>query len=190
MSVRLLVFLHGTVLMHPGGVGRTREERVAQARDGTDPGLHDFAAYVPVDGAVAKLRRWADEGAEIAYLSSHRSPYQVAEDASVLRRWGFPPGRILARRRGESYGDVVERELPDVLVEDDCESLDGAAEIAYGQIRSSLRPRITSILVPEFGGIDQLPDRPTALLTFGREPRIRRRRAASTRWARKLARTH
>lgn len=190
MSVRLLVFLHGTVLMHPGGAGRTREERVEQARDGTDPGLQDFAAYVPVDGAVAKLRHWADERAEIAYLSSNRQPYHVAEDASVLRRWGFPAGRVLARQPGESYGDVAERELPDVLVEDDCESLDGESELAYGQIRPELRPRIASIVVPEFGGIDHLPDRPAALLTFGRERRIRRRRAASSRWARRLARTH
>src|SRR5690349_20590222 len=30
--MRLLVFLHGTVLMHAGGVGVTRAERVAQMR--------------------------------------------------------------------------------------------------------------------------------------------------------------
>jgi len=56
--MRLLVFLHGTTLMHPGGIGRTREERVAQVRTGADPRLHDYAAYVPVDGVVAKLRGW------------------------------------------------------------------------------------------------------------------------------------
>src|SRR5689334_7853272 len=31
-DMRLLVFLHGTVLMHAGGVGVTRAERVAQMR--------------------------------------------------------------------------------------------------------------------------------------------------------------
>jgi hypothetical protein len=40
--VRLLVFLHGTTLMHPGALGRTREQRVAQVRDGDDPTLHDY----------------------------------------------------------------------------------------------------------------------------------------------------
>ena len=190
MPVRLLVFLHGTVLMHPGGVGHTRDERVAQVRDGTDLGIRDPLAYVPVDGAVAKLWRWARNGAEIAYLTSHRHPFHVAEDAAVLRRWGFPPGRVIARRDGQSYGDVAERELPDVLVEDDCESLDGDAEITYGQIRPELRPRIRSIVVPEFGGIDELPDSPGALLAYGRERRSRRGAAASPRWARELAHRH
>jgi hypothetical protein len=80
--MRLLVFLHGTTIMHPSGVGRTRVERVAQVRTGTEPGLHDYAAYVPIAGA--------DLGA-----------------------------------------------------------------------------RIKSIVVPEFGGIDHLPDAPEELRTFG-----------------------
>jgi hypothetical protein len=164
--VRLLVFLHGTAIMHPGGVGRTREERVAQVRDETDPALRDYAAYVPVDGSVAKLRRWRDEGARIDYLSSHRNPEDVAKDVLVLQTYGFPKGRVLAREPGETYGDVAGRALPDVLIEDDCESIDGAGEITYPQIRPDLRARITSIVVPEFGGIDHLPDSLDALLTF------------------------
>lgn len=185
MGVHLLVFLHGTVLMHPAGVGCTREERVAQVREGTDPGLLDPLAYVPVDGAVAKLWRWAEAGADIAYLTSHRHPFHVAEDAAVLRRWGFPPGRVVARRGSQTYGDVAERELPDVLIEDDCESLDGTAEITASQIRPELQARIRSIVVPEFGGIDHLPDAPQALLV--RERRTRRAATASPRWGRVLA---
>jgi hypothetical protein len=158
--MRLLVFLHGTTLMHPGAIGRTREERVAQVRAGVDPALHDYAAYVPVEGVVAKLRRWQAQGAEITYLSSHRDP----ADAVVLEKHGFPPGRIVARGPGESYGDVAEREIPDVLIEDDCESI-GAGEITYPQIRADVRTRITSIVVPEFGGLDGLPDSPDALRT-------------------------
>jgi hypothetical protein len=156
--MRLLVFLHGTTLMHPGAVGRTREERVAQVRAGEDPALHDYTAYVPIEGAVTKLRRWHEQGAEIVYLSPHRDP----ADAVVLEKHGCPPGRILARQPGESYGDVVGREMPDVLIEDDCESI-GAGEIAYPQIRPELRARITSIVVPEFGGLDHLPDSPELL---------------------------
>ena len=34
-------------------------------------------------------------------------------------------GRALARQAGESYGDVAERGGPDVLIEDDCESIGG-----------------------------------------------------------------
>ena len=71
--MRLLVFLHGTVLMHAGGVGVTRAERVAQVRN--------------------------------------------------------------------------------------CESI-GAAQTTYPQIPSALRARIKSIVIPEFGGINHLPDNP------------------------------
>jgi hypothetical protein len=164
-SVRLLVFLHGTAIMHPGAVGRTREERVAQVRTGADPRLYDYAAYLPVGGVVAKLQRWWEQGAQIDYLSSHRKPDDVAKDVLVLQKYAFPPGRVLARRPGESYGDVVGRELPDVLIEDDCESI-GAGEVTYPQVRPDLRPRIKSIVVPEFGGIDHLPDSVVALQDF------------------------
>ena len=96
------------------------------------PTIGDYAAYVPVDDVVAKLHRWQDAGAQIDYLSSHRNPDDVALDAFVLRMHGFPPGRVLARQPGESYGDVAGRETPDVLIEDDCESI-GANEITYPQ---------------------------------------------------------
>jgi hypothetical protein len=155
--MRLLVFLHGTTLMHPGAVGRTRRQRVAQVRAGDDPTLHDYGAYLPVGDAVAKLRRWQRQGAEISYLSSHRDPEGVAADAGVLRRHGFPPGRVLARRPGQSYGDLAAGQLPDILIEDDCESI-GARQITYPQIPPDARVRIKSIIVPEFGGIDHLPD--------------------------------
>ena len=164
--MRLLIFLHGTAIMHPGGIGRTREERVAQVRTGADPALHNYAAYVPVGGAAAKLQSWREQGAHIAYLSSHRHPDDVAKDAFVLQENGFPPGHVLARGPGESYGDVAGQQMPDILIEDDCESIDGAAEITYPQIRPDLRARIKSIIVPEFGGIDHLPDSLDALLIF------------------------
>ena len=163
--MRLLIFLHGTVLMHPGAIGRTREERVAQVRAGADPSLHDYAAYAPVDNAVAKLERWLGQRAQMDYLSSHRNAEDVAKDASVLRKHRFPSGRVLARQPGESYGGLAQRAMPDVLIEDDCESI-GADQITYTQIRPELRAHIKSIIVHEFGGIDHLPDSLQALLNF------------------------
>lgn len=162
--MRLLVFLHGTVLMHAGGVGATRAERVAQVQ-ANHPTVGEYAAYVPVGGALAKLRRWQDAGAVVDYLSSHRNPDDVALDVLVLRTHGFPAGRVLARRPGESYGEVVGREAPDVLIEDDCESI-GPGQITYPQIPSAARAPIKSIIIPEFGGIDHLPDDPQALLRW------------------------
>ena len=143
--------------MHAAGAGRTREDRVAQSRLGEDPTLRDFARYVPIGDAVLKLRLWEEQGARVDYLSSHREAADLAHDIAVLESYGFPSGRVVGRAAGESYGDVAGRVLPDVLVEDDCESIGGAAELTYPQIRPDLRPRITSIVVPEFGGIDHLP---------------------------------
>ncbi len=163
--MRLLVFLHGTALMHAGGVGRTPEQRVAQVRTGQDPTLHDYGAYVPVGDVVAKLWRWQRQGARIDYLSSHRDPDDVAKDAQVLGRHGFPPGRVLARQPEQSYGDLAASESPDILIEDDCDSI-GAHQMTHPQIRPDLRRRIGSIVVPEFGGIDHLPDSLEELQAF------------------------
>lgn len=79
-TMRLLVFLHGTVIMHASATGRTREERVAQVRIAADPTLHDYAEYVPVDNAVAKLWRWREQGVRIDCLSSHQNSHDVAKD--------------------------------------------------------------------------------------------------------------
>ena len=99
--MRLLVFLHGTVLMHAGGVDVTRAERVAQVR-AKHPTVREYAAYVPVGGAVAKLRRWQDAGAVVGYLSSHRNPDDGPGCTRATHSWlsgwpgvGPPPGRKL-----------------------------------------------------------------------------------------------
>ncbi len=161
--MRLLVFLHGTVLMHAGAVGVTRAGRVAQVRSG-HPTVGDYAGYVPVGDAVAKLRRWRDAGATVDYLSLHRDPSDVALHSVVLRTHGFPAG-CLPAGPGESNGDVAGRKPPDVLIEDDCESI-GSGQITYPQIHPDVRAKIKPVIVPEFGGIDHLPDNPQALLTL------------------------
>ena len=114
---------------------------------------------------MAKLHRSQDGGAQIDYVSSHRHPDCVALDAFVLRmhgsRWA---GRLRARlarvmatwpgaRRPTSSSKTTARAL-------------GADQITYPQIPPDVRARIKSIVVPEFGGLDHLPDRPQALLTF------------------------
>jgi hypothetical protein len=156
--MRLLVFLHGTVLIHAGGVGVTRSERVAQVR-AKHPTVREYAAYVPIGEAVAKLHRWQDAGAVVDYLSSHRNPDDVALDALVLRAHGFPAGRVFARRPGETYGDIAGREAPDVLIEDDCESI-GANQITYSQIPSAARACIKSIIIPRIRWHRPPPRRP------------------------------
>jgi len=156
--MKLMVFLHGTVIMHRNAQGRSRQERVDQVRSGEDPSVRDFESYVPVESAVTKLRAWQAHGAEILYLSSHRSEIDVAKDRLVLAKYGFPPGQVFFRRQDESYAAIVEEIVPDVFIEDDCESIGGRAGMVSPFIRPDIASRIRIIVVPEFGGIDSLSD--------------------------------
>jgi hypothetical protein len=164
LLVRVMVFLHGTTLMHAAGVDQPREVRVRQSRQ-RDPSVTDFANYVPIGNAAEKLGAWATKGAEIVYLSSHRDSLSVVADRVVLSRWAFPAGDVLWRVENESYADVVARAAPDVLVEDDCESIGGRAETASAHLAPEVSLKVRSIVVREFEGIDQLPDDPRRLVT-------------------------
>ena len=160
--MKVLVFLQGTIIMHQSALGRTREERIQQVHE-QEASVRDYATYVPVGDAVNKLRRWKAQGAELVYLSSHKRPDDVEKDRTVLSTHGFPIGQVLFRQQNEGYEHIAEQTLPDVLIEDDCESIGGAKEMTYPHIRPELQARLTSIVVKEFEGIDHLPDDVPAL---------------------------
>jgi hypothetical protein len=143
--------------MHQSAVGRTRAERVRQVRE-REASVRDYAAYVPVGNAVSKLRAWSAQGAELVYLSSHKKVENVEKDMAVLRSYGFPEGQVVFRQPGESYQEVVRRVLPDVLIEDDCESIGGEREMISPFLDADLRATLTAHVVKEFEGIDHLPD--------------------------------
>jgi hypothetical protein len=155
--MKIMVFLHGTAIMHRNALGRTRQERVRQVMDG-DESVHDFASYIPVGNAVQKLQAWSAQGADLVYLSSHQSPDDVEKDKAVLQTYGFPEGPIFYRHAGETYAYTAESDLPDVLIEDDCESIGGEKQMTYPHIRPQLKAKVKSVAVKEFGGIDHLPD--------------------------------
>jgi hypothetical protein len=160
--MKIMVFLHGTTLMHRNAAARPREERVKQVTDG-DASLYDFGSYIPVDNAVNKLRAWRERGASIVYLSSHTEAARVELDERVLAKYGFPKGPVYFRNNGRSYHEVVEAVLPDVLIEDDCESIGGESEMVYPHVNLETKARVKSIAVKEFGGLDHLPDDPALL---------------------------
>lgn len=87
--MRILVFLHGTLIMHKSAEGKTREERVKQVVN-DDPWVRDYGSYIPIGNAVAKVKSWQSQGAEILYLSSHETPKDVKKDKSILEKYGFP----------------------------------------------------------------------------------------------------
>ena len=165
--MKIMVFLHGTAIMHRSALGRTRQERVQQVRD-RDASIYDFASYVPVGNAVTKLQTWKEQGAEIVYLSSHIRVEDTEKDKSVLMRHGFPTGQVFFRQKDEEYRDVAERVLPDVLVEDDCESIGGEQAMTYPHLRPEAKAKIKSVIVKEFGGLDHLPDGLSALASFSK----------------------
>lgn len=146
----IMVFLYGTA---------TKPSRI-------DPDGHDFANYVPAGNTVAKIKNWVNQGAQICYLTSHKNAAGVEIDRKVLAKYGFPEGEIYYRQNGEQYKDVAEKVMPDILIEDDCESIGGEAEMTYPHIREDLKPKIKSIVVQEFQGIEHLPDNLTLLLKY------------------------
>ena len=160
--MKVAVFLHGTTIMHRSAVGRTREERVQQVQQG-EASVRDFASYVPIGNAANKLHAWRMQGANLIYLSSHKRPEHVELDQIVLTTYDFPAGQVVFRSPGESYQDMAERVLPDVLIEDDCESIGGEQEMIFPHLRPAIQERIISIIVNEFEGINYLPDDLVAL---------------------------
>ena len=98
------------------------------------------------------------QGAEIVYLTSRRKPKEIKMIQGILDKYEFPKGKLLHREGDENYNDVAERVIPDILIEDDCESIGGEKEMTITFVKPEIKRKIKSICVKEFGGIDHLPD--------------------------------
>lgn len=164
--------------MHGNAKGVSRDEVVRQSKQAgiqqeertlsygmkslkkAEPGSpYDFASYIPVGHAVEKLINWKRQGAVILYLTSRRIKIEIEAIRTVLKKYNFPDANNLYfRQQGEDYKDVAERLMPDIIVEDDCESIGGEIEMTYPHIRENLKKKIKSIVVKEFGGINHLSD--------------------------------
>jgi hypothetical protein len=165
--MKILVFLHGTIIVHKDAKGLARERIVKQVTEG-DTSIHDYASYIPVGNAVKKLQEWKGQGVKICYLSSHKNAKDVEKDKFVLKKYAFPDGQIFYRRNREEYKDVIGRirPLPDVIVEDDCESIGGKVKMVYPNLKPELKNKIKSIVVKEFEGIDYIPDKISELMRY------------------------
>ncbi len=154
---RILVFLHGTSIMHRNALGLSREEIIQQIVEGIDDSIIDFISYIPIGNVVEKLTTWQKQGAQISYLSSHMSLEEVKKDEIVLKRYKFPKGPIFYRKE-KNWNLPIEEAKPDILIEDNCESIGGEYQMTYPNLDLKLKTKIHSIVIKEFGGIDQLPD--------------------------------
>ncbi len=177
--MKILVFTEGTVIMHGNAKGVSRDEAVIQSKQAgiqqeerslsydtkssqyrVELGSpYDFVNYIPVKHAVEKLMSWKKQGVTILYLTSRRIKNEVEAIRIILKQYNFPDANNLYfRHQGENYKDVAEKLMPDILVEDDCESIGGEPEMIYPHIRPELKSKIKPIIVKEFGGIDHLPN--------------------------------
>lgn len=169
-NMKILIFLQGTVIMHKNAVGLNRKEVIQQIID-QEESVRDFENYIPIGNAPHKLKKWVEQGAEICYLSAltenkrGRGDEVVGKDglkadSVILDKYNFPKGVIYHREQNEDYKDVISRIVPhpDILIEDDCESIGGKKEMIYPHIKSEIKEKIKSISIKEFSGIDYLTD--------------------------------
>lgn len=150
-----MVFTEGTMLMHLSGKGVSRKERVAQVK-GESPGVTDYANYIPIGNASDKLKEWKLQGTELCYLTSRRTKSEINDIKRVLNKYNFPKGELYYRKGKEEYKDIAERVMPNILIEDDCESIGGEIEMTHPHILKDKQREIKSVIIPEFGGIDHL----------------------------------
>jgi len=158
VNMKVLIFTEGTVLMHKSAKDVSRKERVNQVIR-NNPMVKDYKTYIPNSLAVKKIQKWNNQGAEIYYLTSRRDNKEVDEIRNVLIQYSFPQSENLNyRAENESYAKVVEKIMPDVLIEDDCESIGGEVEMTYPNINLEAQKQIKSVVVREFEGIDNLSE--------------------------------
>ncbi len=154
--VKILVFTEGTII---------RELRRGDGR---------MIGGTVLGDAPGKLRNWSEQGAQIEYLTSRRTPDEIQAVRRTLRENRFPKGRLNYRSQGEEYKDIAEKILPDIIVEDDCAGIGGEREMTYPHIRPDIKRLIVSVVVREFEGIDKLPDGVLSLLNGGSSSRTSR----------------
>jgi hypothetical protein len=123
--------------------------------------LFDFFSikkYVPIKNCIHKITSWEKQGAQISYLTSRKNETSANIVKDLLKRYNFPGTYLYYREHSDKYKDIVERLIPDVLIEDDCKSIGGAWQMSITFVENKIKDQIKSIVVKEFKGIDNLPD--------------------------------
>lgn len=156
--MKILIFTEGTAIMHSTAQGVSREERVKQSAEESES-VKSFRTYIPNGLVVEKMNHWKSQGAEIYYLTSRTTSQEINDIRKVLTKYEFPDHQnLLYRKEDQQYKDVAEKLVPDVFIEDDCESIGGEVEMTFPHISKEYKSKIKSIIVPEFAGIDHLPN--------------------------------
>ena len=118
--------------------------------------LYYFSSYRPIGNAVAIIKEWERQGANIIYCTSRRNR-QAKVIAQLLKKHGFIGTRLVYREKKETYQHIVETIKPTILIEDDCKSIGGTRMMCITNVAEEIKRDILSVVVPEFKGIDHLP---------------------------------
>lgn len=111
--------------------------------------------YKPIGDAVKMVNTWYDSGHEI-YLCSYVRKRRYDFIKSIIDFYGMKYTKILCRKKGETYSEVVENIKPNILIEDDCRSIGGQKEWCITNVNEDIKSHIKSIIVPEFKGINSI----------------------------------
>ena len=63
---------------------------------------------------------------------------------------------VKKRKKYQDYTTLIKEELPDILVEDDCESIGGETNMCSYKLPDNIKDEIKIIKVKEFEGIDDV----------------------------------
>jgi hypothetical protein len=172
--VKVLVYLQGTIIMHKSGKDKIPQERRKQVLDKSDETIFDFENYIPINKANDILTKWKMKGIDIVYMSSHRNKKDLNKDIKVLEKYNFPKGEILYRDFFHRYNSLIKKELPDIIIEDDCASIGNwirerykfipetivnflkRREMIYPCLDYKIKQNIKSIVIEEFSGIENI----------------------------------
>lgn len=138
MKQKIMIFIEGTTFY-------------------TKPFLFLFSknGYAPIGNAVEIINKLYNERNEI-YLCSYVRKKRYNFIKSVIDYYNIMYTEILCRDKKENYSDLVERILPDILIEDNCKSIGGEKQCCISNVRDEIKKNIKSIIVEEFKGIDHI----------------------------------
>jgi len=122
--------------------------------------------YVPIKKCIQKINNWDRQGAQICYLCSGKSDSSAQIVRNLLLKFNFPGTFLYYRTGSEKYKDIVEFLKPNILIEDDCRSIGGAWQMSITHVNTEIKKQIKSIVIKEFGGIDNLPDDLMGLINY------------------------
>lgn len=111
--------------------------------------------YIPISNAIDTLKNWQEQGYEIIYLTS-QTGRRAMRMAQHLDELGFVGSMVGYRQRYQDYITLIKEELPDILIEDDCESIGGENYMCSANLSDELKSKIKIIKVKEFEGIDNV----------------------------------